>query len=216
MNSKLVIARYKEDIAWANKFESKIVYNKFEGENLLPNVGREAHTYLHHIITNYSDLDDISIFAQGNIIDHLDDDQYRKFEEAYYKGFKGPFMAFGHDGQDTVDNFEDYFKYVFFSKSGSVYPTDDVVTLCEHWHVKKAKLTYDDAIKNLRVLPKQINCKWAAIFAVKKEAIRNRSIDFYQRLMKTVDLDNAPLGAHFLERTWSCLFVKDEFPFYLN
>ena len=31
----------------------------------LPNVGRESHTYLTHIVTQYDDLSDYTIFFQG-------------------------------------------------------------------------------------------------------------------------------------------------------
>jgi hypothetical protein len=74
----LVIARYKEDIQWALPYNDiAIVYNKGE-PNLtgfvnivkIDNIGREGHTYLHHIIKNYSNLSDRVIFCQGNPFDH--------------------------------------------------------------------------------------------------------------------------------------------------
>ena len=37
----------------------------------IPNIGAEHQTYLHHIITNYNDLADITIFCQGHPFDHL-------------------------------------------------------------------------------------------------------------------------------------------------
>lgn len=36
----------------------------------LPNVGREGHAYLFHIINNYHNLADITFFLQGRIEDH--------------------------------------------------------------------------------------------------------------------------------------------------
>jgi hypothetical protein len=36
----------------------------------LPNVGRESHTYLHHIITNYESLPELLLFLPGNSLTH--------------------------------------------------------------------------------------------------------------------------------------------------
>lgn len=77
---KFVIARYQENIDWANGINNSIIYNK--GATLpntihpivsLPNVGREGHTYLYHIIQNYDQLDDHTCFLQGHPFDHTPD-----------------------------------------------------------------------------------------------------------------------------------------------
>lgn len=81
---RLVIARYKKDISWADAFNSDVlVYEKdtnLSGINEyqilsankinLTNIGREAHTYLMHIIINYHSLADIEIFAQDDALSH--------------------------------------------------------------------------------------------------------------------------------------------------
>jgi hypothetical protein len=72
----LVVARYNESIKWLFRdFTNCIIYNKGEklninNEIILQNVGRESETYLQHIIKNYDNLSDITIFTQGNISDH--------------------------------------------------------------------------------------------------------------------------------------------------
>lgn len=75
MNKKLVVARYNENIDWLNGIEfDYIVYNKGSDLDMpnikLPNIGREAHTYLHHIIHNYAFLDEFTVFCQGDPIYH--------------------------------------------------------------------------------------------------------------------------------------------------
>lgn len=74
---KLIVSRYNENIDWLSKIDfDYIIYNKGE-PNLnyinLPNVGREADTYLNYIISNYNNLTDITIFSQGNPFDHCYD-----------------------------------------------------------------------------------------------------------------------------------------------
>lgn len=76
MNVHVVVSCYKEDVQWSADLSvaSVIVYNKSgEGDNPLPNIGRESHTYLHHIVTHYDDLDGLYVFCQGNPFDHCRD-----------------------------------------------------------------------------------------------------------------------------------------------
>lgn len=71
-NFKVVVARYNEDVEWCKPFPC-IIYNKggaLPNTIALPNIGREAHTYLHHIIENYDNLDDYTAFVQGDPFDH--------------------------------------------------------------------------------------------------------------------------------------------------
>lgn len=72
----IIVARYNEDIEWTKQFQNVIIYNKGDklpdnfNEILLSNVGREGHTYYKYICDNYDNLEDYSIFLQGNPFDH--------------------------------------------------------------------------------------------------------------------------------------------------
>ncbi len=73
MKIELVVARYNEDLSWLKKINKNIkitIYNKGDPINFknikLPNVGRESHTYLTHILNNYDNLADITIFTQAD------------------------------------------------------------------------------------------------------------------------------------------------------
>lgn len=97
MSFEIVVARYNEDIQWLNPYldhGSVIIYNK--GEVLididprfkvveLPNIGREAHTFLYYIYNNYDSLKDITIFIQGNISDHISIDVYEYINNILYE-----------------------------------------------------------------------------------------------------------------------------------
>jgi hypothetical protein len=74
---KLIVARYNENLDWLNKinFES-VIYNKGDIDSNyinLPNIGREADTYLNYILSNYNNLSDITVFTQANPFDHCYD-----------------------------------------------------------------------------------------------------------------------------------------------
>jgi hypothetical protein len=83
LEMQLVIARYREDLSWLREIGLPcVVYNK--GPELapstlppgaevvnLPNVGREAHTYLTHILAHYHELPRHTALLQGNPFTHL-------------------------------------------------------------------------------------------------------------------------------------------------
>jgi len=81
----LVVARYQEDLQWLRRVPRHVrvwVYNKGPEVDVhrpqavlasLANVGREAHTYLHHIAAHYDAWADLTVFVQGKPFDHVPD-----------------------------------------------------------------------------------------------------------------------------------------------
>jgi len=70
----IVIAKYKEDVRWSAGLDC-VIYDKSKkkGTNVLPNIGRESHTYLTWIIDNYDNLPNYAVLTQGNPFDHCKD-----------------------------------------------------------------------------------------------------------------------------------------------
>jgi Protein of unknown function (DUF3431) len=195
-DNMLVVARYNEDVSWTREFDKKIIYNKGDISTIpddlkpfvvnLPNVGREAHTYLYHIVTHYDTLDDLTIFTQGRFTDHfiynldhfkslvLNTTGYSKnfFDSRYWgnnsRNFNFNLDNWGTDlGKKTNENLGQWHERVFnepFRESPYIY--------------------------------------MAAIFSVGKEYIRNRSKEFYIKLLNELSYHNAPVEAHFMERNW--------------
>jgi hypothetical protein len=74
---QIVVSRFNENVEWTKQFQNVIIYNKGDvlqdktyNSIILPNVGREGHTYYTHIYNNYDNLDDYTAFLQGNPFDH--------------------------------------------------------------------------------------------------------------------------------------------------
>jgi hypothetical protein len=89
---QFVVARYNEDIQWLFPFKDIVyLYNKGNYHPsldsfktiALPNIGRESHTYLTHIVENYDNLAEHVLFFQA----HIDDHKRLPFNE--YFGFDG-------------------------------------------------------------------------------------------------------------------------------
>ncbi len=71
---QMVVARYREDISWIPRTGiHAIIYDKSgsEGAYALPNIGRESHTYLHHILQNYPVFPKYCLFLQADPFPHL-------------------------------------------------------------------------------------------------------------------------------------------------
>ncbi len=97
MIKDLVVAVYQEEITWLKKRkfanERIFAYKKFERFDfdyveLLPNIGRESHTYIWHILKNYNtNFSDYTIFLQGDPFTHLlqktDSVPHMIFENSY-------------------------------------------------------------------------------------------------------------------------------------
>ena len=80
MKIDIVISRYNEKIDWISDLNPEkfniFIYDKGEKhpefESIqLSNFGREGETYLYHIINNYHNLGEYTIFLQGNPLEHL-------------------------------------------------------------------------------------------------------------------------------------------------
>jgi len=81
---QVVVARHREDVSWLEGLGMPgIVYDKSGGPEShipstiglpvigLPNIGRETHTYLTHIVRSYPDFPDYTVFLQGSPFVHM-------------------------------------------------------------------------------------------------------------------------------------------------
>ena len=97
-NVDIIVAHYSEDIDWVKPYADYVtIYHKWKEDKprfpvkkriKIENVWREWETYLQHIINNYDNLADITIFLQWWMHDQLDNKvAYRDLEE-YVKEVK--------------------------------------------------------------------------------------------------------------------------------
>jgi len=183
---EIIVARYKEDISWLNNIKNikyKSVYNKFYLENIsLPNIGREAHTYLYHIYNNYDNLSEINLFSQGDPIFHCPDFISRvnnldldKIRLPYFFGSTGIENCHGNNDSRHPNGLPIYyFLDLLFDKK--VSPND------------------------------RFTVPYGAIFLVSKEIILHRPKDFYGFLLKFTTNETTPIEAYIIERLWPFIF----------
>lgn len=195
---ELVVAHYTEDLNWLRNVPAgllKTVYTKgpvLPDEHRpipLPNVGREAHTYLHHIATRYDTLAEWTIFCQGKPFDHAYD-------------FKKTLLRFTTNPESISST--------GFCWLGHLIDTDDYQghRLFRPWSKNQNDRGLDLRGFHQALLsthgPDNYTFVLGAQFAVHRRLIRQQPLSFYeQALAISVSFPDA---AHCYERSWDRVF----------
>ncbi len=206
MNYKFVIAHYNEDLEWIKPYaKNTYIYHKgndteppfdcYHWEKL-PNVGREGHTYLYHIVKNYHQLSDINIFLQGSIADHQEQGYCSKNIEDYLK-------------LETKSFFSHrlfMFKRVERLVHGATCSVDQ--TWLKSAGVEYAKLSLPEYVEKYAgtKLPMFFLGFYGACFSIKSHLIQERDIEFYKNLIQSLEINSNPEEGHYLEMLWVYFF----------
>lgn len=196
----LVVARYQEDLAWLRRVPRAVrrcVYDKgggTDGAVALPNVGREAHTYLHHIVSGYDQLADLTVFVQGKPFDHVPDlhKRLRAWSEGMAPEYPFTWLGFLVDEDDRTGSR----LFQRWSKNPERRPLD----MAGFWPAVFAPAS----------CPETFVFFGGANLAVTREAIRRRSRAFYAQARAVAE--TFPDAAHAFERTWNHVFHAPALP----
>lgn len=209
MTRGIVVAKYNEDISWISKIDKDIkryVYNKGQDDLLnsirLPNIGREAHTYLVHITENYYNLDDFLIFTQGNPFDHVPD--ISQFNEL------GNTIGY----QSFVKLFGNYIKGEIIS--AKLHPARRLrANPSNQWMQFSSKSEITPNYLHQRLFGTDIkDDTWVstnAIFSIDKETILKHDKEVYIYLLELFNRQDQNWMAYVLEYFWTLLFKNEGF-----
>ena len=200
MTIDLVVARYQEDLAWLRRVPRPIrrcVYDKGGGVDAaepLANVGREAHTYLHHMVTYYDRLADLTVFVQGKPFDHVPDlhRRLRAWAEGTESVADFYWMGFLVDEDDRTG--------ARLFQRWSKNPEGRALDMAGFWRQVFAP----------EPCPETFVFFGGANFAVTREQVRKRPRTFYEQA-RAVAAD-FPDAAHAFERTWNEVFRVPALP----
>lgn len=203
MQKGLVIAKFNEDLSWIEllrEFEVT-VYSKLAGERnpsykILLNIGRESHTYLHHIVTNYNCMPDLCVFCQGNPFDHCPD---------FVERISRLIPKLGYVALSSNEALFDAYAYPQLSNSPL-----SLAGLCF--------AEYFETVLGHKA-PALFYARMNGLFAVDRETIQRRPLSFYQRCLTLLQgateeqslklLDLNSVDGHFFERLWHFIFNPD-------
>ncbi|MFD2932774.1 DUF3431 domain-containing protein [Spirosoma flavum] len=190
---ELVVAHYTENLNWLRNVPTgwqKTVYDKspdglIDGDAIaLPNIGREAHTYLHHLVSRYDSLAEWTVFCQGKPFDHAYD-----FKKTLREFDPNPveFRWLGHL-IDTDDN-QGHRLFKPWSKNEDGRGLD-----LRGFH--RALFDTDGPDLYTFVLGAQ--------FAIHRNILHRKPVSFYERAL-AVSV-SFPDAAHCFERSWDRVF----------
>jgi hypothetical protein len=213
-NIVMVVARYNEDLSWLEKDPflnyNSIVYNKGINDNFLlynviktinlKNVGRCDHTYLYHIITNYDNLADITIFLPGSV--NMDDKMIKatKIFKALEKHNNSIFIATvtSSNIKKELYNFQ-LDEWVSSEKMNTVINNESKLELAP---IRPFGKWYEDKFPNIVIQ----HVTYGGILCIAKHHILQHSKEYYMNLIKELENSSNPEVGHYIERSWEAIF----------
>lgn len=218
-----VIARYNEDPNWLVQDLKKVannlkisdvrifVYDKGNDCKLgdctgfhvqsLPNIGRESHTYLSHIVKYYDaykngDPTRIIVFLQGDLTDHI---KYRRIPTnvVFLQGMVASAIKTNASSHNCLwtHPFNPNFNTTEYPKGCPLTPAGG--TLSE-WTEKMGIFTN-------KKFPNTMKWWQAALFAVQAKCLFRHNVSFYEQLLAQHTTMNSEVP-HFMERSWFYIF----------
>ncbi|KAL9024084.1 MAG: hypothetical protein Q9196_006775, partial [Gyalolechia fulgens] len=214
---EIVVAHYNEDLSWLKQYSSECcVYSKGGSKNTpelpftptpLPNIGREGHTFLQHIVHHYDKLADVTLFVQGRIDDHVNL-TLNEIKKRALETIPGQVKTFPFRELELFDHWdgipwEEYPCWKRWSSMDMQNMKDTPLQLFQKY------ITESDRV------PVAVGFAPGAIFAVRKETICSHGKAYYQRLLEKLFLGDMahvnPETGHYMERFWLAMFNPDEY-----
>ncbi len=201
---ELVIARHEEDLRWLKRVPTSVhltILNKGDSPALphgfpqreglsvisLPNVGREAHSYLNHLINRYDSMAEVTVFCQGHPFDHAPDFHDRL--QALADGSERPDAFLWYGFLEEKDDPFGRRLFVPWSKNS------------DRRELSTGKLFSELFLEHS---PEFFYFRVGAQFAISRTAMNGRSVNFYRKAL-ALSL-SVPDAAHCFERIWDRLF----------
>ena len=203
LDFELVISHYNENLNWLRPYADHAhIYHKGKDSRppfqshaweRLQNIGRESHTYLHHIFTHYGQVANVTIFLQG--------DAQRHGACLAKKPLK--FISLAVNGVPCQKASSPW------RNMGRIPFRENVQSMPKFADLVRANSTFGEFFVSLmgheppsRGVPFCYN----ACVAATKERIRRYTLQFYKKAISSVNSNSNPEEAHYIERLWYVLW----------
>lgn len=216
----IIVSRYNEELNWTtkdtyNKYKY-IVYNKgtneyFDKKNVskivnVPNVGRESHTYLYHIVNNYDNLADINVFLPGSIDTNHKVFKKNKFAKKLLTNIEkynnAVFLSFGNIKNNSITKEFRNFKVDVYSSTTTI----NLKQNAEYTIRKSEHRPFQTWFRHNIGLVKVPYVIHYGIFSVNKNDILQKPKSYYEKLLKLVSDHSNPEDGHYFEKSWGAVF----------
>ena len=217
-NIEIIVSRYNEDLEWLkhepfNKYPTTI-YNKGINEDYykpnhseifkLANVGRCDHTYLYHIVKNYDNLCENTIFLPGST------NMPSKIEKA----------------KRQIQEIEKHNNTVILGNKYNNVKRELYDFTLDSWtasDTKNSDMNSESQLEISKIRPfgkwfethfgSNLNVQYVSylgILGINKKHILLRPKVFYETLMAEVSKSSNPEVGHYLERAWNAIFYDED------
>ena len=186
MQIKIVVSRFNENVDWTKQFNNVLIYNK--GDQIqgitninLDNVGREGHTYYKHIYDNYDNLDEFTIFLQGNPFDHT---------------------------PDVINVIKEYLTNLPDNLMFEYLPSSRMLECNFHNGHGPMELVFNELFGNING-NKTFIFGAGAQFIVNKKKILSRPREFYLKIIQLLSYSSHPIEGFCIERFHNLIFTNN-------
>lgn len=169
----------------------------------LPNVGRCDHTYLYHIVTNWDNLADVTIFVPGSCASAQS--KWNKLQWIVSQVGRTGDSAFpvDHVTVRPLDEQLGAFKldsYVASEAANAAMNPESSLQLSRHRPFGVFfRAMFPDT-------PAVHEVAYQGVFAVSRQHIRQHPRARYERLLSCLDSHSNPEAGHYMERSWLAAF----------
>jgi hypothetical protein len=185
----VIVCRYYENVDWATQLPNVLVCNKGEkldeakfNQVFYKNVGREGNTIYKYICDNYDNLENYTIFLQGNPFDHSPN-VIQKI----------------HNYFDNEENLNIDFEYI------SEWIITCNITGCRHHPGLNLKVVYQKIFNDFAD-SREFVFGAGAQFIVSREQIRKRPREFYMNIVEILGKEVNPIEGYSVERFHKMIF----------
>ncbi|GJC89284.1 hypothetical protein ColLi_12122 [Colletotrichum liriopes] len=217
----IVCARFKESLEpWAAVAASTYIYSKggvqqahdsvphaaFRAYIPLRNIGREGHTHLYHIVTNYDALDEVTVFTQADPLDLLSP-AVKVTEDIVRRALAVEDDDVSPLNPELFHDVADWGHIDWNSSAQKLWITPSQIKT-----LQRAPYTPGEFWTKLLGgrHPPAIRAMHGGIFAVRRETIRNLPRAVYQNALAEFEKANStnPEVGFFMERMWAPMFSR--------
>ena len=211
---ELVIARYNETLNWVNRdpFDKYpvYIYNKGSNDNYtvnntnvriktLDNVGKCDHTYLYHIIENYDNLADVTVFLPGSTNMKYKIGKAKRILSELKQKIGSVFIGnFIPDVKKSMYNFM-LDEWKTSNKENFIQNKEEKLQLSK---IRPFGKWFEKTFGNITIT----HVSQLGIMAISKEHILQHPKKYYENLIKEFETSSNPEVGHYFERAWEAVF----------
>jgi len=203
--SAVAVKRRTSEKSTYDKVQALITLNTHFSIQNIENFGREADTYLHHIVKNHASLADVTVFLPASCMNDVKVEHTKQLLQRVnstrntvlagqwvvptVRGRLGPFMIKNWTGTDK-------------NNAQAQSDVGAAAIACQPSTRRPYSVWYDHFFPGLRT---NVVCYYSML-AVSAEHITRQTVSYYQQFLSEVHVHVNPETGHYMERSWEAVF----------